>query len=177
MANTKRIVPIPVLLCGILMTLLYYFMAIKNGYVDWVVQQAVLFACAMGWIPGAHRIPFLGHLLHDIDRLRIFYRDHPEYLSIPRLLLRFVPFLNIILMLPEIGVLIMIIVMGMPLDIGLEILTTYVLKLPTWGAAAQTDIFGRIGYEMLLTFTVTPYLVWIVIGLRGVDRSLSKRES
>lgn len=163
------------LLLGLIMGSAGLLAALASGYPSWVVQQAIMFLAAFGILPLVNRIPVISRLGDDVDRLALVYRNNPHLLTPGYLLIRFLPMVNYLILWREVRTMLVIILIGLPLDIGLEVLETYVLNLPSWGQAAVTPFWGRIAMQTGFTLGYTPYLVMIAIALKGAKERPGRR--
>jgi hypothetical protein len=92
-----------------------------------------------------------------------------------------VPLANLYFMFRELPVIILFIIAGVPLDITLQAITTYLFPLPVWGPAKQMSFWQASLMQAYLTFMYTPYLVMLVLAFKWrrplVGRLSSKDKS
>lgn len=139
-----------------------------GGYPAWVIQQATMMLLALNIVPFARRIPLLNQIGKDVDHLVAFYEKHPQLTSPFYTLLRLVPLTNFLVFWRELGTMLLIALVGIPLDILLEAFETYVLTIPNWGLAAEQNYSQRIFASAFLTVLYTPYVMLVVLSLRNL---------
>lgn len=161
-------------LYGLVMAGAAVLIAVMGGFPSWVIQQAIIMLIALNLFRFPRWVPLLGSISHDVDQLIDLYETHPELLSPQYTLIRLIPLVNWIVLWREIKTMLVLVLLGIPLDIIMEAVETYVLQLPNWGIAATMDFWGRIGYSVMLTFCYTPYLMLILVPIRkmlGIGQS------
>jgi hypothetical protein len=132
------------------------------GFPCWVLQQLYVLAVAFDVFPVLNYLPGINYFRHGFRQLSELYRRNPHLRSYGACVVRMIPILGWIVMLQELKVMAMVMLIGLPLDLGLQALTTFVWQLPVWGVASRMDFAEACAVQALMTFVVTPYLVLFV---------------
>ncbi len=67
---------------------------------------------------------------------------------------------------PELKVMSWVVLIGLPIDVLLQALTTYVVPIHVWGKASEMGFIQSCLVQAFLTFLFTPFLVRFVLALR-----------
>ena len=67
-------------------------------------------------------------------------------------------------------VMLRILIAGIPMDLLLQLIFTYVLPVPEWGLSKDMGLLGSFFSEAGWTFVTTPYMVMIVMGIMWLRR-------
>jgi hypothetical protein len=155
-------------LLGFLVTATGLALALFKGYPSWVLQQAFVFLLAMGCFPALARFRAVRHFNEMVNGLAEFYQKNPIFLEWGISMIRLMPLMNMLVMPREWRVLVPFLVVGIPLDIGLEALKDFVLMVPKWGMAAGYGFVENVLFQALFSLLFTPYLVSMVLVLRAI---------
>jgi hypothetical protein len=136
------------------------------GFPCWVAQQVFVLAIALDIFPLLNKIPGISYIHHGFRNLLEFYRRNPHLRSPGAVVARSVPFVGWVIMLQELRVMAVVMLLGLPLDLLLQILTGYVWQLPVWGLASWLNFGESFAFQALMTFVYTPYLVLFVLALK-----------
>src|SRR5687767_7580492 len=79
---------------GLIMGSVALMGAVTAGFPSWVIQQVVMMLVALNLLPVARKVPLLNSIVHDVDKLMVFYEANPKYTSASHTLLRLVPMIN-----------------------------------------------------------------------------------
>jgi hypothetical protein len=148
------------------------------GFPCWVAQQLFVLVIALDLFPSLNKIPGISYIHHGFRNLLEFYRRNPHLRSPAAVVARSVPFVGWVIMLQEWRVMVVFMLLGLPVDLLLLILTRYVWQVPVWGLASCMDFEESFAFQALMTFVYTPYLVLFALAVKwNGELSPSQRDS
>jgi hypothetical protein len=151
------------------------FIGLHLGFPCWVVQQVLVLGLAFDLFPAQNRIPGIGYIHYGFETLFDYYRRNPRFRRPVAIIARMIPFLAWAVMIQEWRVMAWIVFVGLPIDLTLQILTTYVWPVPTWGFAGSVwmDFLPSVAIQTMMTFVYTPHLVLFVMVVKWNKRRRS----
>jgi hypothetical protein len=136
------------------------------GFYCWVAQQLFVLAIALDLFPFLNKLPGISYIHRGFRRLLKFYRRAPRLRDPTAVMVRAVPFLGWFIMVQEARVMAALILLGLPLDLLLQILTSNVWQIPDWGWDGWMDFGVSFAFQAFMTFLYTPYLALFVVAFR-----------
>ncbi len=148
------------------------FMGTQGKY-EWVIEYIIILFMLMGYFKFLQKIPIVKYIDDNAEKLRQFYLDNPEYLSVKMIIIRFIPVINYFYLWREIRLVLWLFIITVPFNIAIDIIIEFTSSFPSLAFLSNGNFWSVAITDTYYSVFITPYLAFLTLGVKMKQKDMA----